>query len=270
LSDPQLQALITALRRWQPGAIAFSGGVDSTLLLLLAREAWDQPPLAISFVSPLMTSGEERQIRELTDRLRVPSKVFKGRPALDPAIRTNPPDRCYLCKKNRFRRALPFLERRRIPFLLDGTNADDLNEYRPGLRANREAGVISPFALLGWTKMDIRRAARRLGLPNWDQPSRACLATRVPYGHPLIGTLLKKIARGEALLHDLGFRESRLRAHGSIARIEIPEKEFPRLMKKKNREVLLQTLAGLGFTYIALDLQGLRSGSLNEVLTKDI
>lgn len=149
---------------------------------------------------------------------------------------------------------------------MDGTNADDLNEYRPGLRANREARVISPFALMGWTKKDIRGAARKLGLPNWDQPSRACLATRVPYGQPLTGPLLKKIARGEAVLHDLGFRESRLRAHGPIARIEIPEKEFPRLLKKKTRESLIQTLTGLGFIYISLDLQGLRSGSLNAVL----
>jgi pyridinium-3,5-biscarboxylic acid mononucleotide sulfurtransferase len=258
--------MITALRRWQPGAIAFSGGVDSTLLLRLAREAWDRPPLAVSFSSPLMTPEEEQRIRKLTARLQVPLKVLKGRPALDPAIRTNPADRCYLCKKNRFLQAQTLLERQGISFLLDGTNADDLNEYRPGLRANREARVISPFALLGWTKKDIRRAARKLGLPNWDQPSRACLATRVPYGQLLTGTLLKKIARGEAVLHDLGFRESRLRAHGPIARIEIPEKEFPHLMKKKNRESLIQTLTDVGFPYITLDLQGLRSGSLNAVL----
>ena len=270
MAESRLATLMAALRRWQPGAIAFSGGVDSTLLLRLVREAWDRPPLAVSFISPLMTSEEEQRIRELTDRLGVPLKVLKGRPALDPAIRTNPVDRCYRCKKNRFRQARILLAGRGIPYLLDGTNADDLNEYRPGLRANREARVISPFALLGWTKKDIRRTARKLGLPNWNLPSQACLATRVPYGRPLTGPLLKKIARGEALLHDLGFRESRLRAHGATARIEIQEKEFPHLLKKKNRESLIQTLAGLGFAYITLDLQGLRSGSLNAALTKNL
>jgi len=269
VASPPLKDLMAALRRWQPGAIAFSGGVDSTLLLYLAREAWDRLPLAVSFVSPLMTAEEEQRIRELTDRLAIPLKVFKGRLPLDPTLRTNPVDRCYWCKKKRFLQARTFLKRRGIPYMLDGTNADDLNEYRPGLRANREAGVISPFALMHWTKKDIRRAARKLGLPNWDQPSRACLATRVPYGHLLTGPLLKRIARGEAVLNDLGFRESRLRVHGSIARIEIPEKEFPRLMKQKNRESLIQTLTGLGFTYITLDLQGLRSGSMNAVLTKN-
>ena len=196
--------------------------------------------------------------------------MFKGRLPLDPALRTNPVDRCYRCKKNRFRQARTFLERRGIPYLLDGTNADDLNEYRPGLRANREAGVISPFALMHWTKKDIRGAARKLGLPNWDQPSRACLATRVPYGQPLSGPLLKRIARGRGGVRRSGFPGIPPPGPWVHRPNRGPGKRVPPPDETEKPGVPDTNPDGLGFTYITLDLQGLRSGSMNAVLTKKL
>jgi uncharacterized protein len=264
LSLSKKQTLIQHLRLWQPGAVAFSGGVDSTLLLALAREAWEAPPLSLTFVSPLMTAEELVLTRELARGLGVPLIAIQSREYLHPSFKKNPADRCYHCKKIRIRQVQTVLKKRRLPYLLDGTNADDLLVYRPGIRASREAGVISPFALLGWGKKDIRRLSRRMGLPNWDLPSAACLASRIAYGQPITPLLLRRVAAGEALLRDMGLKALRLRIHGSLTRIEVPEKEIPLVVEKKTRQVLLGRLRKLGFTYITLDLEGLRSGSLDE------
>ena len=269
MASSSLKDLITALRRWQPGVIAFSGGVDSTLLLHLAREAWDRPPLAVCFLSPLMTGEEKNRVQEIAGSLEVPLRKIVSREYLLPEFIENPPNRCYYCKQYRFRLARRFLETKGIPYLLDGTNADDLGDYRPGLRANRELKVVSPFALLGWRKQDIRRVSRRLGLSTWDQPSSACLATRIPFGTPIKKEELARIGKAEAALRSLGFKECRLRVHGPIARIEVREKDFPKVMNKRTKATLERTLRALGFTYITLDLQGLRSGSMNAVLTKN-
>jgi uncharacterized protein len=260
--------LLSALKARQPGAVLFSGGVDSTLLLALAQKAWDRPPLAITFFSSLMTAEEKAGIRALAQRLAAPLKIFSTRETGQPAFRRNPPDRCYHCKKYRLEQIRPFLEKKGIRFLLDGTNADDLRDYRPGLQASREGGIVSPLADLGWTKTEIRKTARRLGLPNWDRPSAACLASRIPYGDPVTPALLKKIAAGEAALKKMGLREYRLRSHGSLARIEVREEDLERIWEGKNRRPLIKVLKKLGYRYLTLDLEGLRSGSLNETLKK--
>ena len=265
---PRLKALLTALQAWQPGAVLFSGGVDSTLLLALAQKAWERPPLAVSILSSLMTPEEKTGLRDLAGLLGVPLKIFYGRETGLPAFRQNPPDRCYHCKKNRYQQVRPFLEKKGIRFLLDGTNADDLRDYRPGLKANREAGIISPLADLGWTKAEIRHTARRLGLPNWDRPAAACLASRIPYGDPVTPALLRRIAAGEEVLKKLGLREYRLRSHGSLARVEVRPEDLRRVWEGKNRAALIRSLKKLGYRYLTVDLEGLRSGSLNEILTK--
>lgn len=269
MTPTRLQVLLTALKGRQPGAVLFSGGVDSTLLLTLARKAWDRPPWALSFLSPLMTQEEKIRIRELAVHLDVPLKIFTGRETALPAFRQNPADRCYHCKKYRCEQVGLFLEKKEIPFLLDGTNADDLRDYRPGLRANREAGIISPLADLGWTKTEIRKTARRLGLPNWDRPAAACLASRIPCGDPVTPALLRRIAAGEKALQELGLREYRLRSHGSLARIEVRPEDLERVWEGKNRAALIRSLKKLGYRYLTLDLEGLRSGSLNEIPTKN-
>jgi uncharacterized protein len=266
MPSSKTKTLIAYLKQFQPGAVAFSGGVDSTLLLYLAREAWSVPPLAVSFVSPLMTAKERDKIQELTDLLKVPLHWLKTKEYLDPRFKINSPTRCYFCKQSRFKQARPILKSLGIRFLLDGTNADDLKTYRPGIRASREAKVISPFSVLGWTKKEIRKVSRKLNLPTWNQPSSPCLATRIAYGQPVTLPLIKRLALGEEVLHQMGFSECRLRVHNSLVRIEIPEKDFYLLFDPRKKDALLSRLSALGFTYITLDLKGFRSGSMDEGL----
>jgi pyridinium-3,5-biscarboxylic acid mononucleotide sulfurtransferase len=258
--------LINYLKQFQPGAIAFSGGVDSTLLLYLAREAWMDPPLAISFVSPLLTSKERDRIIRLANLLGVHPTWLKTKEYVDPKFIKNTPSRCYYCKKSRINQARPYLNQRGIKFLLDGTNADDLKTYRPGIRASREGKIISPFALFGWTKKEIREVSRGLGLSNWNQPSSPCIATRVVYGQEITLSLLKRLAQGEEVLHQMGFEEYRLRIHHNLARIEVPEKQLSLLIDPRKKSELINRLSPLGFTYITLDLKGFRSGSMDEGL----
>jgi pyridinium-3,5-biscarboxylic acid mononucleotide sulfurtransferase len=264
ISKPQ--KLINYLKQIQPGAVAFSGGVDSTLLLYLAREAWLDPPLALSFVSPLLTARERERIEVLGGSLKARLQWLKTKEYLDQRFIKNTPLRCYYCKKSRIKQALPFLNKIGIKFLLDGTNADDLKTYRPGIRASREAKIISPFALFGWTKKEIREVSRGLSLPTWNQPSSPCMATRVAYGQAITLPLLKRLARGEEVLHQMGFGECRLRVHHSLVRIELPEDEINFMVDPKRKHDLLTRLSALGFTYITLDLKGFRSGSMDEGL----
>jgi pyridinium-3,5-biscarboxylic acid mononucleotide sulfurtransferase len=260
------KTLINFLKQFQPGAVAFSGGVDSTLLLYLAREAWLDPPLALSFISPLLTAKERERIQTLGGSLKTRLQWLKTKEYLDQRFIKNTPFRCYYCKKSRIKQARPFLNQMGIKFLLDGTNADDLKTYRPGIRASREAKIISPFALLGWTKKEIREVSRDLSLPTWNQPSSPCMATRVVYGQAITLPLLKRLARGEEVLHQMGFGECRLRVHHSLVRIEIPENELNFMVDPKKKHDLLTRLSALGFTYITLDLKGFRSGSMDEGL----
>ncbi len=268
MPSSKTQKLIKYLKPYQPGAVAFSGGVDSTLLLYLAREAWTDSPLAVSFISPLLTSMEQDRIQALTDFLQVRLYKLKTREYLDLKFKKNSPTRCYYCKISRFKQARPVLKKMGVRFLLDGTNADDLKSYRPGIRASREAGIISPFAILGWAKKEIREISRSLGLPTWNQPSSPCLATRVAYGQTITLPLLKRLAIGEKILHQMGFSECRLRIHQSLVRIEVPDAELDIISNLKKKQDLLARLSTLGFTYITLDLKGFRSGSMDEGLKK--
>ncbi len=266
MASSKIQSLITFLKQRQPGAVAFSGGVDSTLLLYLAGQAWGTSPFALTFVSPLLTAKERDRIQKLSDFLEIRPHFLKTREYLSPRFKKNTPNRCYYCKQSRFSQTRPVLTRNEIKFLFDGTNADDLKSYRPGIRASREAKVISPLAFLGWTKKEIRQVSRDLGLPTWDQPSSPCLATRIAYGQSITLTTLKRLASGEEILNRLGFSESRLRLHHSLVRIEVPEKEFRLIFDQEKRLDLLSRLSALDFTYITLDLKGFRSGSMDEIL----
>jgi uncharacterized protein len=266
MSSLKTKTLIEYLKRFQPGAIAFSGGVDSTLLLYLAREAWTASPLAISFVSPLLTPKERERIKILGKLLNISPSWLKTREYLDSDFIRNTPSRCYYCKRSRLKQARPFLAGREIKFILDGTNADDLRTHRPGIRASKEARVISPFASLGWTKQDIRKVSWELDLPTWNQPSSPCLATRIIYGQKVTLSLLKRLAQGEEALHQMGFEECRLRVHHNLVRIEIPEKQISSLMNPLKKSDLINRLSALGFTYLTVDLQGFRSGSMDEGL----
>jgi uncharacterized protein len=264
--NAKTKALIRYLKTFQPGVIAFSGGVDSTLLLYLAKEAWEKTPTAVIFRSPLLTGKERERIKSLVELLRVRHYWLNSKEYLEPEFKNNTPRRCYFCKKHRIKLARRFLQQKGLQYLLDGTNADDLKVHRPGITAGREGKVVSPFADQNWTKKEIRSLSRRWGLPTWDQPSSPCLATRVAYGQRVTRPLLSKLERGEEILAQSGFDQCRLRVHGKITRIEIPEKGFPLIIAPNRRKVLLNRLSALGFPYLTLDLKGFRSGSMDELL----
>ena len=182
----------------------------------------------------------------------------------DPRYAANPPDRCYICKGHILDTLLAHAQAEGYPILADGSNADDRNDYRPGSRAGAERGVRSPLQEAGLTKVEIRALAHEHGLPNWDKPAAACLASRIPYGTPVTSQALRQIEHGEEHLHQLGFRQVRVRHHGAIARLELEPNDLVRAVEL--RDAIVSALRDVGFTYVALDLAGFRSGSMNQEL----
>ena len=246
---------------------AFSGGVDSALLLTVLSELYARktfPLLAVVFSTPFHTAEETVDAMKLAEELGVPAKLVKRDVLSDPALRENPKDRCYLCKRGLFSEMGRIAAEHGIRHLVDGTNADDTKVYRPGRKALEELGVLSPLAACGFTKDEIRAAARELLVPVADKPSTPCLATRFPYGTLLTEDALRKVERGETCLREFGLNVVRLRLHGNVARIETDQEGFE-LISAKRFEIAF-ALREIGFPYAALDLEGFRSGSMDEQL----
>lgn len=263
--DRKWDSLRSQLRDLGRVAIAYSGGVDSTFLLRVAADTLGpENVLALTAHSPVGTAAELDRAKRWAAEIGALHLVVESSEFSDPAFVANQPDRCYVCKKGRFSQLLGLARARGIHHLLDGTNADDAEDYRPGTRAAAELGVISPLLDAGFTKSDIRAASRSLALPSADLPSFACLASRIPYGTSLTEESLRRIEAGEEALAALGLKQYRLRHHGVIARIEVPAEDLARVLAE--RETVLGALRELGYRYVTLDLQGYRTGSLNEVL----
>jgi len=257
----KLERLKDYLAQRQRVLVSFSGGVDSTLLLRVAKEVLGKDALAVLITSPLHLEQELREARVIASRLGVELYELQLDELSIPEFAKNPPERCYFCKRLRFSKIKELSERLVIRAVLEGSNLDDLRDFRPGMRAKEELAVLSPFVEVGMGKAEIRHMAKELGLPNWDAPPSSCLATRIPFGIPLSREVLERIRRAEEGLLSLGFRGSRVRYHGEVARIEIPEAELSKAVKL--RQEIAEKVKASGFRFVTLDLEGYRPSGIS-------
>jgi uncharacterized protein len=246
--------------------VAYSGGVDSTYLAVVAHRVLGPRALAVTADSESLASAEREQARDLARRFGFAHRMIRTREIENPLYARNAEDRCYYCKSELFARLLPLAHREGFAHVAYGLIVDDLSDFRPGHRAAREAGVRAPLAEAGLGKEDIRRLSRDLGLPNWDRPASPCLSSRLPYGTEVTPEALRRVDRAEAGLRALGFRELRVRHLGHVARVEIAREEMVRLETPAVREAAEAAVRAAGYTEIRVDPEGYRRGRLNEAL----
>jgi len=250
--------------------LGFSGGVDSTFLLRVAVDTLGTDNvLAVSARSPTYPDEEFKAAREYAESLGARFKAIDSGETDVPEFCANPSDRCYYCKRELFGRLAEVAREEGLEAVCDGTNADDLSDHRPGRRAIDELGVRSPLMEAGFSKNDIRELSREMDLPTWDKPALACLASRFPYGTEITTEKLEQIAGAERALRARGFRQIRVRHHGAVARIEVGPEEISRFVDRELAAAIVNELKALGFSYVALDLEGYRTGSMNEVLPEE-
>lgn len=248
----------------QSAVVALSGGVDSTLLLKLTAETLGERVLAVTIYSPIHNSNILSEAQKLAKKLSVKHVSAKGKELEDPSFCQNPPNRCYICKTYVCQELRKIANEHNLKAVVDGTNADDLNDFRPGLQAAIEAQMISPLKEAGLTKAEVRQLAKNLNLPNWNKPSSPCLCTRIPYGETITIEKLQQIEKAEIFLHNLGFPKLRVRHHGKVARLEVPIDKLNLIIEQEIRLSIISFFKKLGFKYVSLDLEGYRRGSMNE------
>jgi len=247
--------------------VAYSGGVDSAYLAWAATRVLGARALCVTADSPSYPERHRAMAKAIARDFGLQHEVIQTDEMTRPEYLANAPDRCYHCKHELYEQLTALARTRGIAAVADGNNADDRGDYRPGRRAAREFGVLSPLDDAGLTKADIRELSHRAGLPTWDEPASACLSSRIPYGSPVTEEKLRAIEQAEDALRDLGFRVVRVRHHGDVARLEIGRDEMARALEPAIAQAIDRAITALGFRYVALDLKGYRLGSLNEGLT---
>jgi uncharacterized protein len=266
--EDKLQLLITRLGEYKSAVIAFSGGVDSTFLARIAKDTYGENLLLITATSSTYPFYELEEAKSLAGLLKIKHRIIVSEEIDIPGYADNPPDRCYYCKSELFGKIKYIASEERYQVVFDGSNADDLKDFRPGMKAKQEKGVISPLAETGFTKNDIRYFSEKYKLPTAKKQSYACLASRFPYGEKITRIKLDRLASAEFEVRKEGFSQFRIRSHENLARLEFITSEMDRAWKIKDK--LIEICKNSGFTFVTIDLKGYRTGSMNEVLTDSV
>ena len=268
--EQKLKQLKTIFAEMGRALIAYSGGVDSTLVAKIAYDVLGDRALAITAESPSLLPEELEDARIQAAAIGIVHEVVQTSEMDNPNYTSNPINRCYFCKSELHDTLKPLALERGYPYVVDGVNADDLGDYRPGIQAAKERGARSPLAEVGVTKAEVRQLSKQLGLPWWDKPAQPCLSSRFPYGEEITVGKLQRVGRAEIYLRRLGFSNLRVRSEGDTARIELPPEQIKEFVLTTDLPILVSAFQEFGFIYVTLDLEGYRSGKLNQVLPQTI
>jgi len=266
----KLEQLRTLFAEMEQAMIAYSGGVDSTLVAKIAYDVLGDRALAVTAVSPSLLPEELEDARIQAAQMGIPHKVVQTNEMDNPNYTANPVNRCYFCKSELHDTLKPLALQLGYPYVVDGVNADDLRDYRPGIQAAKERGVRSPLAEVGVTKAEVRQLSQQLGLSWWDKPAQPCLSSRFPYGEEITVGKLQRVGRAEIYLRKLGLNNLRVRSEGDTARIELPPEQIKEFVLTTDLPTLVAAFQSYGFIYVTLDLEGYRSGKLNQVLMPEL